>query len=139
MPDSDDSRSPGRTNRVCLVGRRGEGLIAVIVATFLLGVVSLGLVEFFAKGRLWFDQEEHKRAATLLAQDAMERTVAQPYAQVLPWIEQRTVATHDYDIAVTVQTNVPEPDIKTVTVRVAWDATARARREVNLVTLVYDN
>jgi len=117
---------------------RGASLIEILVATLILSIVALGMAEFFAKGRMGFDQEERKRVATLLAQEAMERTTARPYAEIAPWAEQRTVAHVRYAINVTNQTDVPEASIKTVRSTVTWQATPSAQRSVSLATLVYD-
>ena len=119
--------------------QRGSSLLEVIIATMILGFVAVGMVEFFAKGRIWFDQEEHKRVATLLAQDALERTVARPYSQINNWSEDRKVSYIPYHITVTTQVNSPETDIKTIWSTVTWQATATAQRNVSLSTFVYSN
>jgi hypothetical protein len=111
----------------------------VVVATLLLGLVALGLVEFFAKGRFWFDQEESKRVATLLAQEAMERTVAQEYPAIQSWGEERTISRRPYTVRVGVVEDSPEPQIKTVQATVEWAAAAGARRTVSLATMVYEH
>jgi Tfp pilus assembly protein PilV len=120
-------------------GPRGVGLLEVLIGTLLLSIVILGMVEFFSKGRKWFDQEERKRVATQLAQEAIERAHALPYADIAPWSEQRTIASVVYAMAVTSQANVPESEIKTVRSTVTWRATPTAQRSVSLVTLVYDH
>lgn len=117
----------------------GASLIEVTIATLILGLLAVGLVEFFAKGMVWFDQEEHKRVATLLAQEAMERTVAKPYAQVAAWSETRKISFVRYAVAVSVQSNSPQPDMKTVRSVVTWRAAPSAQRTVSLATLVFDN
>lgn len=120
-------------------GQRGASLIEIMVATLILSFVAIGTAEFFVRGRTGFDQEEHKRVGVLLAQEALERTVAQPYPQIVSWVEQRTIASVDYAIAVTAETDVPDPDMMTVRSTVTWDATPTATRTASLVTLVYDN
>jgi len=122
-----------------LGGQRGVSLIEIMVATVILSFVAIGTAEFFVRGRTGFDQEECKRVGSLLAQEALERTVVLPYPQIGDWLEQRTVGTTDYTITVTSQTNVPEPDIKTVRCTVTWDATPTSERSASLVTMVYDN
>ena len=87
---------------------RGVSLLEVMIATLILTIVVLGMVEFFAKGRKGFDMEERKRVATLLAQEAVERTTARPYDQIAPWSENRTVANIVYAVAVTTVANQPE-------------------------------
>ncbi|MBM3318550.1 MAG: hypothetical protein FJY75_11930 [Candidatus Eisenbacteria bacterium] len=114
----------------------GIGLAEVVVATLILALVAIGVSQFFARGRHWFDQEERKRVATLLAQEALERTVARPYAQVAEWGEERAVESVPFTIAVTVQEDAPEPDLKTVRCVVAWPAPPAAERSVSLATLV---
>ncbi len=89
-------------------GQRGASLIEIMVATLILSFVAIGTAEFFVRGRTGFDQEEHKRVGVLLAQEALERTVAQPYPQIVSWVEQRTIASVDYAIAVTAETDVPD-------------------------------
>jgi hypothetical protein len=110
-----------------------------MVATLILSIVAIGTAEFFVRGRVGFDQEERKRVGSLLAQEALERTVVLPYPQINAWLEQRTVGTVDYTISVTAQTNVPEPDIKTVRCTVTWNATPTVERTASLATYVYDN
>jgi Tfp pilus assembly protein PilV len=124
---------PGRNSR------RGASLLELMIATLIMGFVAVGLVEFFAKGRIWFDQEEHKRVATLLAQEATERTVSKPYAQIAAWTETRKVSSVSYAMAVTVQNDTPETSIKTVRSTVTWQATRTAQRSVSLATLVFSN
>ncbi|MDO9170891.1 MAG: hypothetical protein Q7W29_03570 [bacterium] len=110
-----------------------------MIATLILSFVAVGTAEFFARGRTGFDMEEHKRVGILLAQEALERTVALPYPQIGPWGEQRTVASVVYVIAVTTQADVPESDITTVRCNVTWNATSTATRTASLATFVYDN
>jgi Tfp pilus assembly protein PilV len=110
-----------------------------MVATLILAIVALGMVEFFAKGRMGFNREEHKRTATLLAQEALERTVALPYDQIDPWGEQRTIGSVSYRITVTTQPDAPDPDIKTVLCAVTWQATPTVRGNALLATYVFDN
>lgn len=118
---------------------RGSSLIEILIATLIVGLLAIGIVEFFSKGRIWFDQEERKRAATLLAQESLERTIAKPYALIAGWTENRRIGPVGYTIAVTVQANTPEADLKTVRSSVSWRATPTAQRSVSLATLVYDN
>lgn len=117
---------------------RGVGLLEIIIATLIIGVISLGFGQFLARGRFWFDQEERKRVATLLAQEAIERTVVQAYAQIGPWTEHRTIASIPYLITVTVQSDVPEAEMLTVRSAVTWPVTPTVQRRVSLATLVYD-
>jgi len=116
----------------------GSSLAEIVVATLILGLVAIGISQFFARGRTWFDQEEHKRVATLLAQEALERTTAEPYAQVAPWAEERSIASVSYAIAVAVQDDSPEAELKTVRCVVTWQALPASERTVSLATLVYD-
>jgi hypothetical protein len=131
-----DNRPTGRDARPAI---RGAGLLEVVVATMILGMVALGFGQFLARGRYWFDQEERKRVATLLAQEALERTIARPYAQIGPWTEHRVIASIPYAIDVTIQVNVPETEMQTVRSVVTWPATPATQRSVSLATLVYDH
>ena len=137
--DHDGTHPVHKRNSAESRGQRGASLIEIMVATVILSFVAIGTAEFFVRGRTGFDQEERKRVGTLLAQEALERTVALPYPQIDDWLEQRTVGVVDYTIAVTSQLNVPEPDIKTVRCTVTWNATPTAERSASLVTMVYDN
>jgi Tfp pilus assembly protein PilV len=127
--------STGRDVRPAI---RGVGLLEIVVATLILGVITLGFGQFLARGRYWFDQEERKRVATLLAQEALERTSALPYAQIGPWTERRVIASIPYAINVTTQSNVPETEMQTVRCIVTWPATPLTQRSVSLATLAYD-
>jgi Tfp pilus assembly protein PilV len=120
----------------CVRSRRGAGVLEVIIATLILSITVILLVAFFARGRVWFDHEEMKRVATLVAQDSMERTIALPYDQVIAWAQQRTISTVRYNIAVTVANNDPEANTKTIRSRVTWQATPAAQRNVTLATIV---
>jgi hypothetical protein len=127
-------RSPSRRGR----GRgRGASLIEVIVATLILGLFSIQTVEFFARARFWFDQEERKRIATLLAQEALEKTGV-PYADVVPRTDLRSIASIQYTIVVTVQGNTPDFGVNTVRCVVSWWALPSVSRAVTLASLVYD-
>jgi Tfp pilus assembly protein PilV len=136
LPSRSVRKAPGARGRA---RARGAGLVEVIVSTLLLSLVALGLVEFFAKGRFWFDQEEDKRVATLLAQEAMERTLAAGYPAIQSWAEERTVSRLPYTLRVAVLEDVPEPQIKTIRATVQWTAAAGAPRSVSLATLAYDH
>jgi Tfp pilus assembly protein PilV len=117
----------------------GASLIEIIIATLIVAILAIGLVEFFAKGRVGFDREERKRVATLLCQESMERTIAKGYAAIANWTETRRVSSVSYSVVVTVQSNTPEANIKTVRSTVTWQATPTATRAVSLATLVYNN
>lgn len=125
--------------RLPLGDQRGASLIEIIIATLILGLVSIGMVEFFARGGLGFDREERKRVAVLLAQEALERTLARPYPAIATWNENRTVGGVDYAITVTSTEDVPEDDIKMLEATVVWNVTATATRDARLTTFVYDS
>lgn len=120
-------------------GQGGASLVEIVVAVLILSIVAIGMAEFFARGRTGFDQEERKRVGILLAQEALERTVARPYADIAPWAEERTIASVDYLITVTTLADAPESDITTVECVVTWNATPTATRAASLATLVFDN
>jgi hypothetical protein len=124
--------SPVRRSRC-----RGASLIEVAVATLVLGLFSIETVEFFARARFWFDQEEHKRVATLLAQEALEKTGV-PYADLIPRIELRSIASIQYSVVVTIQGGAPEFGVNTVRCVVTWWALPGVSRTVSLASLVYD-
>ena len=119
----------------------GAGLLEIVVATLIFSIVAIGLVEFFAKGRVWFDQEEHKRVATLLAQDALERTVSSSYADIADWNETRTVDHVQYRVSVTVEVNPPSmADMKRIWSVVTWRAKPTAAdRTVSLASAVFNH
>lgn len=119
--------------------QRGTSLIEIVVATLILSIIAIGMVEFFARGHAGFDQEERKRVGTLLAQEALERTVALSYDQIDDWTEDRTIGTVDYTITVTAVDDAPESDMKTVACTVTWNSAARATRQAALTTFVYNN
>jgi len=120
-------------------GQRGVTLVEIMVATLILGIVALGMAQFFANGRIGFDREERKRVATLLAQEALERTVALSYDQINAWSELRTIDTVDYRISILADVDVPERNMKTVTSTVSWRSMRTGARSATLVTMVYDN
>ena len=119
-----------------LADQRGASLVEIMIAVLILSFVSLGMVEFFASGRIGFDREEHRRVATLLAQEALERTVALPFPQITTWSEQRTVSRVVYTTMVTSQNNAPDIGMKTVQSSVTWNATPTSTRTVSLLTYV---
>jgi len=119
--------------------QRGATLIEIMVATLILAIVVLGMAEFVAKGRMGLDQEEHKRVGTLLAQEALERTVVQPYDLVTAWTERRTIDSIEYTISVSVQSDAPDMDMKLIQGDVQWNTSARATRTASLATFVYEN
>ncbi len=122
-----------------LRGRSGSSLVEIIIASFLVGVVSLGMVEFFAKGRGAFDQEERKRVATLLGQDALEKARGTEYALIANSNQTRTIANISYTVQTTVQTDVPEADIKTISTTVTWQARPSVDRSISISTMVFNN
>jgi len=133
------ARSGGTRRRFAdPLGQRGVSLVEIMVATLILTIVALGMAEFFARGRFGFDQEEYKRVATLLAQEALERTIARPYPVIASWNEDRTIASKEYSIAVTAQSNIPEANIKTIRCAVTWDATPSVTRTTSMETMVYN-
>jgi hypothetical protein len=116
---------------------RGASLLEVIVATLILGIFSIETVEFFARARYWFDQEERKRVATFLAQEALEKSGV-PFANLIPRIEVRSIASVQYSIAVMVQGNTPDIRINTIRCTVTWIARPGVPRSVSLASLAYD-
>jgi len=120
------------------MGQSGAGIVEIVIATLILSIAAIGVGDFFASGRAAFDQEERKRVGTLLAQEALERTVAQAYADIGPWTEFRTIASVDFTITVSTQTNVPEQDIKTIHCDVTWNVNPTDTRTASLETFVYD-
>jgi Tfp pilus assembly protein PilV len=114
----------------------GSSLIEVMIAVMILAMVALGTAEFFAKGRFWFDQEERKRVATFLGQQAIERTISMGYPQIVNWHESRKVGPVRYAVDVTVQPDTPAPDLKTVRSVVSWPIAPNVSRRVTLATLV---
>ncbi len=119
--------------------RAGASLIEVVIATLIVSIIAIGTVEFFAKGRFWFDQEEAKRVAVLLAQETMERSAGLPFDQIVPFSETRPVEGIDFAVEVTVEDNAPEANVKTLRSVVTWRAAAGANRTVSLATLVFNN
>jgi prepilin-type N-terminal cleavage/methylation domain-containing protein len=124
--------------RLVVSDQRGVSLIEVVLATVILTVVAVGLVTYFAQGRVWFDHEEHKRVATQLAQDSLERTIARGYEDIGAWRETRDVAGVEYTIEVDVTVNSPDQDMKTIESVVWWNQTTQAKRSVSLVTMVWE-
>jgi len=114
----------------------GSSLVEIMIAVLILSFVGIGMAEFFANGRVGFDRQEHKRLAVLLAQEALERTVVQPYPQIGPWSEQRSIDSMDYTITVSTLPDVPEPGLKTVQSDVTWPAGPSDTQTVSLVTFV---
>lgn len=119
--------------------QRGASLIEIMVATLIISFVALGMVEFFADGHIGFNREENKRVAVLLAQEALERTVAQTYDEIGPWEEQRTVSNIGFTITVATQTDAPEQNMKAVICSVTWEAMPTVNRTATLETYVFDN
>ena len=124
--------SPDRRHRM-----RGASLIEVAIATLILGIFSIETVEFFARARFWFDQEERKRVATLLAQEALEKTGV-PFADLMPRCELRSIASIQYIIVVAVQNGTPEPGVNTGRCVVTWCALPGVSRSVSLASLLFD-
>ena len=69
----------------------------------------------------------------------MEKTVTRGYPSIANWSQWRGVANVRYSVAVTVQQDVPESDMKTITSIATWQATPVAQRSVTLMTMIYDN
>ena len=136
-PTRQDFDAKRRVRRPRRSWRGGVSLVEIIVATLILGFVAIGLVEFFAKGRVLFDQEERKRVATLLAQDALERTIARDYDQIVAWNTTRNVSSTSYAIAVTVEADSPQPNLKTIYSTVTWSYRPSVQRAVSLATMVF--
>jgi Tfp pilus assembly protein PilV len=133
--------APGRIRAALLRAVRAESgasLLEIVIAALIVTIVSVGMVEFFARGRANFDQEERKRVATLLAQEALERAVAMPYAAIGNSTQTRVVSGKSYEVVVTSQVDVPEADIKTIRATVTWQARPTVTRTVDLTTMVYD-
>lgn len=118
--------------------QRGATLIEIVVATLILSIVAIGMAEFFANGHAGFHQEERKRVGTLLAQEALERTLAQSYGAITSWSETRNVGATTYSVRVISTQDAPELDMKTIRCDVTWNVTSRATRTSTLTTFVYD-
>jgi len=118
--------------------QRGSSLLEVMIAVLIVSIVSVAMSVFFARGRFLFDQEEHKRAGTLIAQQALERAKGMSYADVAAWSDTLVVANITYNLAVSVQAGTPAADMKTVRAVTTWRVTPTADRSVSLATLLYD-
>ena len=127
-------RSPSRRKK-----QRGSTLLEAMIGSLIVAIIAIQMITFFARGRHWFDQEERKRVATLIAQEALEQAAIADYGDVAPWTKHRTVAGVRYETTVTVQNNVPETNMKTVRVVVSWPVTANDDRTVSISTSIYDN
>lgn len=117
---------------------RGSSLLEVMIAVLIVSIVSVAMSVFFARGRFMFDQEEHKRVGTLIAQQALERAKGMNYADVAAWSDTLIVANITYDLAVSVQTGAPAADMKTVRAVTTWQVRPTVERSVSLATLLYD-
>ncbi len=117
---------------------RGSSLLEVMIAVLIVSIVSVAMSVFFARGRVMFDQEEHKRVGTLIAQQALEQAKAMNYADIGAWSDTLVVANITYDLAVSVQTGAPVADMKTVRATTTWQVRPTVDRSVSLVTLLYD-
>ena len=126
-------RAPRRNRR-----EAGSSLIEIVIAALIMGIVVVGMVSYLSRGRDRLVQEEHKREATQLAQEAMERTVARSYAAIANWTETRHVSGATYTLAVTVQADTPDAGMKTIQALVSWPVSAGATRSVNVSTMVYN-
>ncbi|HPF35376.1 MAG TPA: prepilin-type N-terminal cleavage/methylation domain-containing protein [Candidatus Krumholzibacteria bacterium] len=126
-------------SRASRTDQRGASLVEIIIATFILGLVAVGMVEFFARGNVGFDQEERKRVAVLLAQEALERTVALDYADMDSWSATRTVDGTAFGVVLTVTEDSPELDMKTLDCVVSWGVAGGATRQTQVATLVFEN
>ena len=104
-----------------------------------MAIIAIQMVAFFARGRHWFDQEERKRVATLIAQEALEQVSSADYVTVTSWTKFRTVSGVPYETSVIVQDNVPETNMKTVKVVVSWPASPTDDRTLSISTSIYDN
>ena len=113
----------------------GSSLVEVIVATLILSIVSLGSVEVFANGHLWAGRSGDNQAATLLAQEAMEKTVAVPYAQISAWSDARVIGRTSFSIVVTVQSDVPETGVKTIQSTVSWQVMTGVNNSVTFSSM----
>lgn len=116
----------------------GSSLLEVMIGVLILSIVSVAMSVFFARGRFMFDQEERKRAGTLIAQQALEQVKGMTYADVGAWSDTLVIANITYDLAVSVQTGAPAADMKTVRAVTTWQVRPSVDRSVSLVTLVYD-
>lgn len=117
----------------------GAGLVEVMVASLIVTLVAVGLIGFFAQGRVWIDHEERKRTATLLAQEALEHTMTVDYDAISPWSSTRDIDSVAYSVIVTVAEDTPETSVKTISSTASWQATQSARRSVTLVTMKFDD
>jgi len=136
LPRSGSSRGLSSLHSKRIGQQAGTSILEVIIATLILGLAAVGFVEFFAYGRVLFDNEEHKRVATLLAQDAVERTVHTGYDQIADWNTNRTIASIPYTVSVTVEAETPEANMKTVHSVVTWPISATGRRSISVATIV---
>lgn len=110
-----------------------------MIGALIVAIIAIQMVAFFARGRHWFDQEERKRVATLIAQEALEQISSADYADVASWTKYRTVSGVSYETSVIVVNDDPKPDMKTVRVVVSWPASASDDRTLSISTSIYDN
>ena len=112
----------------------GAGLIEVMVTTFIVMIIMLGMVAFHFLGRVSIDREEMKRVALSMAEARLESFQIAPPDSIRTRTDSRVVSGVPFTMVTTVQNNMPEAGMKGVTVTVTWPVTTSTNRSLALYT-----
>ncbi len=109
------------TTRRRRLGQRGFSLMETLVALGLFVVGAATTSDFLVQQIRQTSQNNLYTVAYAVAEEHLESVRAARYPDMLPSSEQVYKGSMVFDVATSVETDVPAPNLKQITVHVGWD------------------
>jgi len=123
-----------RTNRRRVLGQRGISLMETMVALGLFVISAATTSDFLVRQIRQTSQNNLYTVAYAVAEEHLEAVRAARYLDMLPSSDQVHKGDMVFDVSTSVETNVPAPNLKQITVQVAWNEPG-GRRDVEVQTI----
>jgi Tfp pilus assembly protein PilV len=123
-----------RTTRRRILGQRGISMMETMVALGLFVISAATTSDFLVRQIRQTSQNNLYTVAYAVAEEHLESVRAARYPDMLPSSDQVQKGDVVFDVSTSVETNVPAPNLKQITVQVAWNEPG-GRRDVEVQTI----
>ena len=107
--------------------QRGFTLVEVLAGVTVFAIVASAMGLFATQSMRRTTENRHSTAAVLLAQQELERLRGLDYPQVVGGSSPATMGGQSFTITTGVQADVPDPNMKQISVTVSWTGPEGAR------------